>query len=84
MKRSLAQLRTPANIQNNYIKLSTFTFRLDFCTEESSSTPKNLSQLLLINLTNVHFPPFNCTLKWYWQLDFLREGRKLPIKELRG
>ena len=28
-KKILAQLGTPANIQNNYIKLSGFVFRLD-------------------------------------------------------
>ena len=67
--RYLAQLGTPANIQNNYIKLSGFTFRLDvtkFLHREKLFYSKILSHFFMTNVTHFsYFTPLNFILKWY-------------------
>ena len=72
-KKYLSHISTPANIQNNCIKLSDYSLNKTILPqqemisimvpEERSSNPKILSQFFMSNLTYFfHYPSFNYTL----------------------
>ena len=79
-KVTVTKLSTSANIQNNYIKLSDFTFRLDvtrFLPRGKFFNPENSFAVFYDQPYNFfHFPPFNCTLKIQSKMKFdIKKGK---------
>ena len=86
-KKSLTQLGTPTNIQNDDIKLSGCNFRLDvirFLHRGKIFNPENSFALFYDQPYRLlPFSVLQLHIKWHWLLGFLREERNLLIERLR-
>ena len=57
------------NIQNNYIKFTGFTFRLDvtrFLLQRKFFKPENPFAVYELTYTPLAFPALELHIKWYW------------------